>query len=229
MAIVALRTVVIYTVLVAAMRVMGKRQLGDLNPSELVVTLLIADMAAVAMEDTGAPLFSGLIPIAVLVSLELLLSGAMLKLPFVERLMSGRAVWLIVNGELDCKAMKKLRLTLDDVMSALRQQGVFNLQDVQYAVAETGGQISVSLQPTARPVTPADLSLAPPDNTTPFLVVNDGKPLLLGLSLSEHDLQWLHRILREKHCTLEDVFLMTADRGGNVHLIRKKESVSNVC
>lgn len=228
MAIVALRTVIIYAVLVAAMRVMGKRQLGDLNPSELVVTLLIADMAAVAMEDTGAPLFGGLIPIAVLVSLELLLSGAMLKLPFVERLMSGRAVWLIVNGELDRKAMKKLRLTVDDVMSALRQQGVFDLQDVQYAVAETGGQISLSLQPTARPVTPADLHLTPPDDDAPFLVVSDGKVLPLGLSLSNHDIQWLHRILRGENCTVENVFLLTADRGGRTHLIRKEETSSNV-
>lgn len=224
MAIVALRTVIIYAVLVAAMRVMGKRQLGDLNPSELVVTLLVADMAAVAMEDTGAPLFSGLIPIAVLVSLELLLSGAMLKLPFVERLMGGRAVWLIVNGELDRKAMKKLRLTVDDVMSALRQQGVFNLRDVQYAVAETGGQISLALQPTARPVTPADLDLTPPDDDTPFLVVSDGKPLPLGLSLSGHDPQWLHRTLRKENCALKDVFLLTADRSDRIHLLRKEEN-----
>lgn len=228
MAIVALRTVIIYAVLVAALRVMGKRQLGDLNPSELVVTLLVADMAAVAMEDTGAPLFGGLIPIAVLVSLELLLSGAMLKSPLAERLMGGRSVWLIVNGELDRKAMKKLRLTVDDVLSALRQQGVFNLQDVQYAVAETGGQISLSLQPTARPVTPADLHLTPPDDDTPFLVVSDGKPLPLGLSLSGHDMQWLHRVLREERCAPEEVFLLTADRGGRTHLIRKGETVSDV-
>jgi len=226
-AIVAIRTIVIYAVLVAAMRVMGKRQLGDLNPSELVVTLLIADMAAVAMEDTSAPLFSGLIPIAVLVSLELLLSGAMLKLPFAERLMGGRSVWLIVRGELDRKAMKKLRLTVDDVMSALRQQGVFDLQDVLYAVAETGGQISLCLQPQARPVTPRDLQLTPPNDDTPFLVVSDGKPLPLGLSLSGHDTQWLHRILRRENCAMEDVFLLTADRGGRIHLIRKEESVSN--
>ena len=229
MTILALRTVIIYAVLVAAMRIMGKRQLGDLNPSELVVTLLIADMAAVAMEDTGAPLFNGLIPIAVLVSLELLLSGVMLKLPFVNRLVSGRAVWIVVNGKLDQRAMKKLRLTVDDVMSALRQQGVFNLNDVQYAVAETGGQISLSLQPTARPVTPADLTLAPPEDDTPFLVVSDGKPLTFGLSLSGHDMPWLHRTLHAEQCTLNDVFLLTVDRSGHTHLIRKENPSSNVC
>ncbi len=225
MAIVALRTVIIYAVLVAAMRVMGKRQLGDLTPSELVVTLLVADMAAVAMEDTGAPLFSGLIPIAVLVSLELLLSGAMLKFPFVERMMGGQAVWIIVDGKLDRKAMKRLRLTVDDVMSALRQQGVFDLQDVQYAVAETGGQISLSLQPTARPVTPKDLQLTPPDDDTPFLIVSDGKPLPVGLSLSGHTMPWLHRLLQEEQCALEEVFLLTADRGGHIYLLRREETV----
>ncbi len=224
MSIVAIRTAITYAVLVAAMRIMGKRQLGDLNPSELVVTLLIADTAATAVTDTGTPLLGGLIPIAVLVSLELLLSGAMLKFPFLERLMGGRAVWLITDGKLDRKAMKKLRLTVDDVLGTLRQQGVFDLQDVLYAVVETGGQISVLLQPHARPLTPDDLQLTPPEDDTPFLVVNDGKPVPLGLTLSAHTPQWLHRTLREQNCTLKDVFILTADRSGHVHLVRKEKT-----
>lgn len=224
MAIAAVRAAVIYVMLVIALRVMGKRQLGDLQPSELVVTLLIADMAAVAMQDTAAPLFSGLIPIAVLVSLELLLSGAMLKLPFLERLMGGRAVVLINDGKLDQKAMKKLRLTIDDVLGALRQQGVFDLNQVQYAIAETGGQISLLPKPSERPATPRDLSLTPPEDDTPFLVVSDGKLAPFGLSLCHQTEKWVHKTLKAQHCALKDVFLLTADRSGRFYLIKKEDA-----
>ena len=224
MAIVAIRTAVIYAVLVAAMRVMGKRQLSDLTPSELVVTLLIADMAAIAMEDTGSSLFSGLIPIAVLVSLELLLSGAMLKFPFIERLMGGRAVVIINNGQLDQQAMRRLRLSIDDVLAALRQQGVFNPAQVQYAMVETGGQISLSLKPSERPVTCGDMHLSPPDDDTPFLVVSDGKIIPFGLAMSTKTTAWLHRTLREHNCPLDQVFLLTADSGGRTYLVRKEDA-----
>ncbi|MBO5797307.1 MAG: DUF421 domain-containing protein, partial [Clostridia bacterium] len=117
MAIVAIRTALIYVLLVAAMRVMGKRQLGDLQPTELVVTLLIADMAAVTIENTQLPLLRGVIPILVLVSLEVLISGLMLKVPAVERLVDGHPVIVIDNGRLDQAAMKKLRLSIEDVLS----------------------------------------------------------------------------------------------------------------
>lgn len=224
MAIVAVRAALIYVVLVVALRVMGKRQLGDLQPSELVVTLLIADMAAVAMQDTAAPLFSGLIPIAVLVSLELLISATMLKLPFLERLLGGCAVVLIKNGNLDQQAMRKLRLTIDDVLSALRQQGVFDLRQVQYAVAETGGQISLLLKPDERPLTPKDMDLPNMADNTPFLVVSDGKIAPYGLALCGKSEAWVHRTLRAQHCTLNEVFLLIADPQGKIHLIKKERS-----
>ncbi len=224
MAIAAVRAALIYVVLVVALRVMGKRQLGDLQPSELVVTLLIADMAAVAMQDTASPLFSGLIPIAVLVSFELLLSAAMLKLPLLERLLGGRAVVLIKDGKLDQKALRKLRLTIDDVLSALRQQGVFDLRQVQYAVAETGGQISLLLKTEERPVTPKDMELSPAADDTPFLVVSDGKLATYGLTLCGQSEEWVYRTLKAQRCELADVFLLIADRQGGFHLIKKEES-----
>ncbi len=224
MAIAAVRAGLIYVVLVVALRVMGKRQLGDLQPSELVVTLLIADMAAVAMQDTASPLFSGLIPIAVLVSLELLLSAAMLKLPWLERLLGGRAVVLVKDGKLDQKALRKLRLTIDDVLSALRQQGVFDLRQVQYAVAETGGQISLLLKTEQRPVTPKDMELPPAADDTAFLVVSDGKLAPFGLALCGQTEDWVRRTLKAQHCELDDVFLLIADRQGGFHLIKKEES-----
>lgn len=222
MAIGALRTAIIYLLLIAAMRVMGKRQLGDLQPVELVVTLLVADMAAVAMEDTGAPLLSGLIPIAVLVAMELLLSGLILKFPAAARLVGGRPVIVINNGELDQAAMKKLRLSLEDLIGALRQQGVFDLTEVQYAVAETGGKISVCLKPAKRPATVGDLSLPPPDDGVAFLVISDGKISRRALSMANQTEEWLRDTLRRAKCDADDVFLLTVDQNGRTHLLRKE-------
>lgn len=210
MAIVAIRTALIYVLLVAAMRVMGKRQLGDLQPTELVVTLLIADMAAVTIENTQLPLLRGVIPILVLVSLEVLISGLMLKVPAVERLVDGHPVIVIDNGRLDQAAMKKLRLSIEDVLSALRQQGVFDLAEVQYAIAETGGSISVYQKPKKGA------------GDIPFLVVSDGQVSHWGLRMCGQDEAWLQRKLAKAGCQLSEVFLLTADAKGHTHLIKKE-------
>lgn len=224
MAISAIRAAVIYLVLVAAMRIMGKRQLGELQPVELVVTLLVADMAAVALENTGAPLLSGLIPIAVLVSLELLFSGLMLKCPAIARLADGRPVIVINNGTLDQRAMKKLRLSLEDLLGTLRQQGIFDITEVQYAIAETGGKISVCLKPDQRPATAADVHAVLPDNGIPFLIVSDGRLSRRALSMCGLSEKWLQLTLDEAGCTMSEVFLLTADRCGKVYLLKKEET-----
>ena len=122
MAITAIRTVIIYIFIITAMRIMGKRQLGELQPVELVVTLLISDLAAVPMQESGMPLLNGLIPILILVSLELLLSGAMLKLPWVSRLITGNPITILRDGQLDQKALKKLRMTVDDLKMCIRDR-----------------------------------------------------------------------------------------------------------
>lgn len=224
MAISAIRTAVIYLLLVAAMRIMGKRQLGELQPVELVVTLLVADMAAVAVENTDSPLSSGLIPIAVLVSLELLFSFLTLKFPAIARLVDGRPVIIIKDGTLDQKAMKQLRLSLEDLNSALRQQGIFDLTEVQYAIAETGGKISTYLKPTLQPATAEDVHAAPPDNGIPFLIVSDGRLSRWALSMCGLNEEWLRLTLHEADCTLSQVFLLTADRCGKVCLLKKEET-----
>ena len=143
MTITAIRTVIIYIFLIIAMRIMGKRQLGELQTVELVVTLMISDLAAVPMQESGMPLLVGLIPIFVLVAMELLRSGLMLKLPWVSRMISGNPIVIVNNGKLEEKALKRLRLTLDDLMEALRQQNYFDLRDIQYAVAEDAGQLFI--------------------------------------------------------------------------------------
>lgn len=135
MIITAIRTVIIYIFIIAAIRIMGKRQLGELQPAELVVTLLISDLAAVPMQESGMPLLDGVIPILVLVAMELLFSGLMLKVPFFYRLISGRPMVVIDNGKLDQQALKRMRVTIGDLVESLREQNVFDIEQIQYAIA----------------------------------------------------------------------------------------------
>lgn len=219
MAVSVIRTAVLYVVLMAAMRLMGKRQLGDMQPVELAVTLLIADMAAVAVSDTDTPLLAGLLPMGTLVALELLLSGLLLKWPSGGRLVGGRPVVLIRQGHLDETALRRLRMTLEDVLSALRQQGVFDVESVAWAVAETGGKISVALKPDYQPLT-----ARPPDRDIPFVLIGDGRVSNWGLQMSGLGEGWLDRWLAARHTQASAVFLLTADCDGHTYCIMKGES-----
>lgn len=211
MAITAIRTAIIYIFLIAALRITGKRQLGELQPIELVVTLLISDLASVPMQESGAPLLSGLIPIAVLVSLELVLSALMVKSNTVSRLISGNPIVVIQNGKLSQKALKQLRLTVEDLMETLRQQNIFDLRDVQYAIAETNGKISVfQTKKQAKP-------------TAAVPVVNDGKLVKWGMDMTGVTEEWVHKTLRKQGCTLSETLLLTADDEHHTYLIRKGE------
>lgn len=223
MAITAIRTVIIYIFIIAAMRIMGKRQLGELQPVELVVTLLISDLAAVPMQETGMPLLNGMIPVMVLVALELLLSGLMLKIPLFQRVIGGKSRVIINDGKLDVKAMKDLRITNEDLMETLRLQGTFDIQDVQYAIVETTGKISVLPKPEKRSPTCEDLQVVPPDNGIPMILISDGKVNEWGLRMCQIDERWLDTTLRKHHCDQKDVLLLTADRNRKYFLIRKEE------
>lgn len=224
MAITAIRTVVIYIFIIAAMRIMGKRQLGELQPAELVVTLLIADLAAVPMQESGIPLLNGLIPILLLIALELLFSALMLKVPFFHRLFGGRPKIIVTDGHIDRSAMKSLRLTTEDLMETLRQQNVFDITQVEYAIVEANGKMSVLLKPAHRPVTPADLNIPTTDNGLPMVVISDGEISLWGLEVCGLDVPWVNKTLRKHNCTVEDVFLLTADRTRQYHLVKKEDA-----
>lgn len=223
MAITAIRTVLIYVLLIAAMRVMGRRQLGELQPIELVVTLLISDLASVPMQDSTIPLFSGIIPICVLVAAEILLSAWMLKSPRFSALVSGNPMLIVNNGVLDQQVLKKLRMTVEDLTESLRGQGVFDLRDVQAAVAETNGTITVYPTAAKRPVAFEDLGRIPaPDHGMPLVVLADGTLCEWALTACDLDKRWVMNVLRAKGFRKEDVMLMTANRSGDYHIIPKE-------
>ena len=226
MAVTAIRTIIIYAVLIAAMRIMGRRQLGELQPIELVVTLLISDLASVPMQDSAIPLFSGLIPILVLVAAEILLSAWMLKSRTFSSLVSGTPLVLVHEGQVNQAVLRKLRMSVEDLCECLRKQNVFDLRDVQTAIAETNGTVTVYPVAAQRPVVLQDLEKTPPaDHGMPLVVIADGKACDWAMKLCGVNDNWIDRILRKEQCTRQDVMILTVNRSKDYYLVRRESGI----
>ncbi|MBR1731237.1 MAG: DUF421 domain-containing protein, partial [Ruminococcus sp.] len=159
MIITIIRTIILYVLIIFAVRIMGKRQLSELQPSELVITLIIADIASIPMENNSRPLLSGIIPMLILVSLEIIVSVLMMKIPRFRKVICGSPVMIVENGKLLQNEMKRLRITTEDLCVQLRQLGVFSLGDVEYCIAETNGKLSVLQKPDKRNPTAEDMNI----------------------------------------------------------------------
>lgn len=223
MTVTAIRTVIIYVTLIVAMRLMGKRQLGDMQPIELVVTLLIADLAAVPMQEPGTPLFTGIVSIFVLVALEILFSVARMKSPRFARLISGSPLVVIQDGTLCQTALRRLRLTAEDLADTLRTQGVFDVADVETAIVETNGKISVYLKSSRQPVVHADLSVKA-QQPLPLVIVADGHFCPWALEAVGWDKTAAARAMARSRLKLADVALMTAAADGSFYIVKKEET-----
>jgi len=171
MLILSVRTLVLYLVIVAGLRLMGKRQLGELQPSELVVTILISNLATLPIEETSVPLLGGVGPILLLVCFEVVVSWISLKSRRARRVISGQPVTVIQDGRIMEDRLRDLRFSLDDLMEELRQNSVFDIRDVEYAVVETNGKLSVHQRYGARPLTPDMLGMSKPADDCPPPVV----------------------------------------------------------
>ena len=222
MAVPLLRTLILYCAVICAVRLMGKRQIGELDPSELVVTILVSDLAAVPMQDLGIPLLSGLVPIATLVVLEIFLSFAALKSRRFRRLLNGQPAIIIRKGQLDIDKLRQMRLTTDEVIETLRKQNVAAVSDVKYGVIEPDGTLTVILKQPQQPVTAEMLSLSPKDTGLPLVVISDGQLVERSLSLLRLDRDAVVNRLRNRGLRPEEVFLMTLDDCGNM-FVQKKE------
>ena len=221
MFVVFFRAIILYALVVFALRLMGKRQIGELQPAELVITILISNITSLPIEDTDIPMTLGMIPVLVLVASEILVSELSLRSRRFRSVLSGNPVVLIQNGVLDQRQMRRLRVSIDDLMESLRQNGVFDLQDVQYAIVETNGNLSVFQKSTAQPVTAGQLQLAGDDADPPAVVISDGRivrPALQACGLTE---DWVTRTLRARGQQLGDVFLMTADSRKQICIVKK--------
>lgn len=216
------RTVILYLLIIVGIRLMGKRQVGELEPSELVLSLLIADLASVPMQDMGIPLHTGMIPILILLSLTMILSVCTMKSIRFRALLCGRPSIVIREGQLDQGEMHRNRFTVDELLEELRCQGYTDLSRVRYAILETNGQLSVLPYARWAPPSAQDLDLSPGDGGLPTVVISDGRLFPQALSRLGRSRAWLDRKLAQHQCrSPQEVFLMTVDEQGKVYLSPK--------
>ena len=218
-----IRTIILYLVLIAVIRFMGKRQIGQMEASEFVVTMLVANLAAIPMQDAGIPLYSGFLPIVTVLGLELLLSGLSLKSLRLRKLLCGKPVILIENGKILQDNLRRTRVTLDELTGHLREKDVLDFTSVQYAILETNGNLSVFPYPKEKPASARDAGIQARKQYLPITIVSDGHLLEENLPVAKKDRPWLDKILREKNATLEETWLLTVDGGGRVCFYRKED------
>lgn len=208
----------LYLLLIAGLRLSGKRQIGELEPIELVLTLLISDLASVPMQDFGLPLLNGVVPILALIALSTLFSCASLRNVRFRSLVCGEPALVIRDGRIRQEVMHHNRLTLDELMEELRGQGVLDINTVKYAVLETSGHLSVLLRADRQPLTAQQMAAAVEDDVLlPTVVINDGRVMAENLRQAGRDENWLRQQLQKRKIKHpRDVFLLSVDEGGNV-------------
>ena len=219
-----LRTIILYILIIAGVRLMGKRQVGELEPSELVLSLIIADLASVPMQDYGIPLLTGVVPILTLLAVTMILSVLTMKSVRFRAVVCGRPSMVIRNGVVDQTEMAKNRLTVDELLEELRIQGYTDLSTVKYAILETNGQLSVLPYANQKPPTARELKVAVEEGGLPRVVVSDGKLLERNLKALGHDRPWLDRQLSQRGCTdVSKVFLLLVDEADAVYFVKKEQ------
>ncbi len=222
-----IRTIILYLLIMVGLRLMGKRQIGELEPSELVLALLISDLSAVPMQDFGIPLFNGVLPIITLISLAMIISVLNLKSIKFRNIICGKPTIIIQDGHILQHAMRKTRFTVDELIEDLRQQGIVDLSTVQYAILETNGQLSSLLYPEYQPLTPKTAQNKKLDDTgLPTVIISDGHLLEENLRTLNLNQQWLQRKLEEYNLpSIESVFLMTVDKQHQIYFLKKERNL----
>lgn len=214
-----IRTVILYLLLILIMRIMGKRQIGELQPTELVITILLSEIVAIPMQDNDLPLINTIIPVLVLVGLEILISVISLKSVKFRSVIEGNSLIIIRNGVLDQKQIKRLRYSVDDVLEALRSKDVFDISKVQYAIVETNGELNVMLKPEYMNVTREDIKINAEDTGIPCVVIADGKIIESDFKECGMNRKKLDDVIEKKGIDVAETFLMTIDKSGNTVVI----------
>lgn len=217
------RTIVLYLILIVGFRMLGKHQVGELEPAEFVLTLLLADIASVPMQDFGIPLLSGVIPIITLLCTSMILSVLCVKSLKIRNLLSGKSSIVIREGRPEQKEMRRTRMTLDELSEELRLQGYTSFKDIKYAILETNGQLSILPYAKVKPPGAEDLCVDVKEPELPVVIINDGR--LLKTNLYNHGLneEWLRKFLKERKInSIKDVFYLTVTKDLQTYLIRKE-------
>ncbi len=219
---VAIRTFIIYVALNVTLRVLGKRQIGELETPELVTTLLLSELATTTISDPEVPLFFSLLPILLIMAAELLVSDVKNRSPLLKRIFEGSPGVLISKGVLDQEALRKMRISVEELLSAFRLQGITSIADVYYAILEQNGQLSVVLRKEKQPPTIEELGAVIKENGISHAVVVDGQIKKEELSASGQTERWLKNALKKRGVSTEEVFLLTVDDGGEIVCIKKE-------
>ncbi len=220
-----IRSIVLYLLLIVTIRLLGKRQLGDMEPTEFVVTLLIADLASVPMQDPGIPLLSGIVPILTILILEIALSALSFYFVSFRKLLCGMPIILMQNGKIIPNNLKRTRITPDELTEHLREKDIVDLTTVKYAILETNGQISALLESQSQPLTPKDMNIQTDDNDLPVTIISGGKLMEHNLKISGHNRKWVEKILSQHNTTEKNVFLLTVTRANQIYLSLKNEEL----
>ena len=210
------RATVLYLVLVVGIRLLGKRQIGQMEAPEFVVTMLVANLASIPIEERSISLLSGIVPILTVMGLELLLSVLCMRSLFLRRLLCGKPVILIENGRLLQKNLRKTRVTMDELTELLREKDILDLKSIQFAILETSGRVSVFLYPKERPATAGEAGITPEAQRLPVTIISDGKLLRQNLRVSGKDMAWVQKLLKKKHSSVKDTFLLTVDEADQI-------------
>lgn len=223
MAVSFFRAVFLYLVLILTVRLMGKRQVGQMEPSEFVVTMLMADLVSIPMDDPSTPLYRGLLPMAAVLGTELVLSVVSRDSVRLRKLLCGKPVILIENGRLIQKNLRRTRITPDELSGHLRIKDVLDITTVQYAILETNGELSVFLWPKCNPPTVEESGISPQKQSLPVTLIEEGQLLRQNLQISGKNEAWVNKMLRRHGISLKDAYLLTVDGKGNVVCIPKEK------
>ena len=220
-----LRTVFLYLLLVLVVRFLGKRQLGEMEPTEFVVTMMAANLSTAPIEDPGSPLIYGLIAILTIFGMELTLSTLTMGSVTARRLFCGKPVILIENGKLIQENLKRTRVTMDELRGQLREKDILDLTTVQYAILETNGGLSVFPFSKDRPATAQESGICPKQNFLPLTILEDGKLLHENLEKAGKDSVWLRGVLKDRGVSQEQVLLLTVDGADHILFLKKEEGL----
>jgi uncharacterized membrane protein YcaP (DUF421 family) len=225
MLVVLCRTVILFVLIIISMRILGKRQLGEMEPSEFVIALLISDIAAVPIEDNGTPLMYGVVPMFALISLELLITFGVMKNLRFRVLLCGKPSIVVQNGKIIQKELLRSRITVDELIEELRGKDVTDISKVKYAILETSGELNVILYADHKPATVSDINIKVEDTGLPVAIISDGKVLRNNLKIRNIDESWVEKYLRKRKMPGPDgIFLMTIDDQGNIYISEKEHN-----
>lgn len=218
-----IRAGIIYFFIIIAVRLMGKRQVGELKPHELVITILLSAIAVIPLEENSMPLANCIVPILLFISAEIIVSVISMKSIWFRNLIQGRPIFIIRDGKLDQKKLKEMRFTIDDVVDALRQKDIFDISEVKDAVVETNGTISVLPKAECKPLTPKDVNLYVKEKGMPITIVMDGKPVSEYFNEYKIKDSEIELILQTVNKDVSKILLLTVDDDGNTFLIEKRK------